>query len=172
MPEDLTGDELGELLAELASKVARRKFWDPPAPLATEDVAQAMAEHVYRKRDHFRGKPLAYVCKAMERAGTDVIRPFLRRVETTPLVEEGEVPAAPEGGGLGVEGMLDVRRAVAALDEDERLVIQGRFWDGRTVAEIAAVRGVSPATIKRTLGRGGSELRILLAHLQSVSDWG
>jgi RNA polymerase sigma-70 factor, ECF subfamily len=61
---------------------------------------------------------------------------------------------------------LDVRRALSALDEDEReafLLVKGA---GYTSTEVAQIRGVPPSTVRSQLARARGKLAALLREYQ------
>jgi RNA polymerase sigma factor (sigma-70 family) len=66
---------------------------------------------------------------------------------------------APEVAALEGETQAEVRTAVAALDEGERLVVTCRYLLGLSEAETAAALGIPAGTVKSRLHRGLRRLR-------------
>jgi len=73
----------------------------------------------------------------------------------------GGVPAspAPELEALAGETQAEVRAALAALDDAERLVVTCRYLLGLSEAETAAALGIPAGTVKSRLHRGLHRLR-------------
>ncbi len=73
----------------------------------------------------------------------------------------------PEGGVSvdwtgGAAADHDLRRAVAGLDPDRRVVVALRYWLDLTPTEIAEVVGVPVGTVNSRLARALSDLRVTL----------
>jgi RNA polymerase sigma-70 factor, ECF subfamily len=66
---------------------------------------------------------------------------------------------APEVAALEGETQAEVRTALAALDEGERLVVTCRYLLGLSEAETAAALGIPAGTVKSRLHRGLRRLR-------------
>ena len=62
---------------------------------------------------------------------------------------------------------FEVRRAVAALPERQRVEVALRDLDGRTAEEVAEVMGISPGNQRVLLHRGRSAVR---AHLEKYLE--
>lgn len=61
------------------------------------------------------------------------------------------------------ERAIQVREAIAALDEREREILSLSVWDGLRPAEIATVTGDTPASVRLRLHRARRRLRALLS---------
>ena len=66
---------------------------------------------------------------------------------------------APDVAALQGETQAEVRTALAALDEGERLVVTCRYLLGLSEAETAAALGIPAGTVKSRLHRGLRRLR-------------
>jgi len=62
----------------------------------------------------------------------------------------------------GAAADRDLRRAVAGLDPDRRVVVALRYWLDLTPTEIAEVLGVPVGTVNSRLARALSDLRVTL----------
>ena len=60
--------------------------------------------------------------------------------------------------------------AIGGLPEDQRLAIAGRYFLDLSEAEIAAVAGVAPGTVKSRLSRGRARLARVLGERQEWLD--
>ncbi|MCI0549159.1 MAG: sigma-70 family RNA polymerase sigma factor, partial [Candidatus Rokubacteria bacterium] len=68
----------------------------------------------------------------------------------------------PANGGPSARD-LDVRRALARVPREARILLTLRYADGLTYAELARIRGISINTVKSQLARGKAILRAALA---------
>jgi len=94
------------------------------------------------------GVPIDLLCQALESASSVV------SLDQAP----GLVTRSEEGETTGTEA-LDLRHAVGCLPKDERTVIQGRFFLGKTQSEIAEELGISQAQVSRLEKRALQSLR-------------
>lgn len=90
----------------------------------------------------------------------DLLRRRGRRPER--LAEDlGDRPG-PEGGPEMAASLKEraerLRAAVAGLDEEKRLAVTLRYFEGMTIGEIAEVTGTDPGTLKVRLFRARKEL--------------
>lgn len=81
------------------------------------------------------------------------------------------VPDLPESdpGGDAYAGALDLRRALAALDEESRLVVTLRYYAGMDSTAIGAALGMPPPTVRTRLRRALALLRDQLAEHEPTS---
>jgi RNA polymerase sigma-70 factor (ECF subfamily) len=66
---------------------------------------------------------------------------------------------APEGAAAEREEAERLRRAVAELDEDKRMAIVLRYFEGKSLKEIAEITGTEVNTMKVRLFRARKELQ-------------
>ena len=85
----------------------------------------------------------------------DQLRRRKRSVQLAPPPVGFEAVAAPLETGTDAE--LD--RALAALDADHRVVVVMRYWQDRTVEDIADRLGIPPGTVKSRLHNALKRLR-------------
>ena len=96
-----------------------------------------------------------------------------RSRRATEALEDGGVASAAPGPAVDAE-RAGLRATVAAalerLPERQRMVVQLFELDGFSGAEIAAMLGVSPGTVRWYLHEARQALRGLLAHLQEAEE--
>ncbi len=94
-----------------------------------------------------------------------------KRPRTLPLAPQADefLPDPSEQGQAEYEDLEEhdallarARRAVAALPEAQRAVVELRHYDGLSLAEIAEVRGIALGTVKSTLFAAFRSLRSAL----------
>jgi RNA polymerase sigma-70 factor, ECF subfamily len=76
----------------------------------------------------------------------------------------GQTPCtacSPDQSAEASEDAQRVRRAVASLPEEHRLVVELRFFAGATLDEIAAALGCPPGTVKSRLHYALEKLRLM-----------
>ncbi len=157
----------------------------PPAlPARVEELlAQAgwvRALALRLARDPSRADDLAQqtLLTALQRRpdGERPLRPWLARVLArlhknqargeARLRRRERAAARPEGSSPGANELLEqleeqqrLARMVAGLPEPYRAVVLRRYYSGQSPAEIAAISGCSPATVRSQLARGLARLR-------------
>ena len=121
-----------------------------------EDAADAIAEtvmeafaqlHTLRQPEYFK----TWLTRALICNCYDILR---QRRRFVPLEDIPE-PA----GGEPDDQALDVRESLAALAENDRLVLTLHYLDGLKVKEIAKVLGVKEGAVKSRLMRGRNRLQ-------------
>jgi RNA polymerase sigma-70 factor (sigma-E family) len=125
----------------------------PTAEDVVQDVfARLCARNLLPDRDG-----LAYVRAAVLNGCRSVLR---RRALTRRLAGAGEkdrsdaAPGSAENEVMLAEDRRQVLVALAALPVRRREVLVLRYWLGLSEAEIAAVLGISPGTVKSNAARG------------------
>jgi RNA polymerase sigma-70 factor (sigma-E family) len=123
-----------------------------------EDVVQEVfARLCARDRLRDADQPLGYVRAAVLNRCRSVLR---RRAVARRLSGASSPPGADwvqesaEHEALLAEDRREVLAALAALPRRRREVLVLRYWLGLSEAEIAAVLGISPGTVKSTAARG------------------
>jgi RNA polymerase sigma-70 factor (sigma-E family) len=132
-----------------------------------EDLVQASLVKTFRawRRLHPDGDAEAYTRTVMARAAWKGSR--RRWHGEVPTAELPEV--AVESPYDGVDRADGVRRLLAALPEQQRVVLVLRFWSGLTESEIATALRCSPGTVKSRASRALDALR-LHPDLRTVVD--
>jgi len=145
---DWVGPHLG-VMALLAARLA--------GPADRDDVVQEALTRAWRKRhlyDSERGTARAWLCA--------IVADRARRTRTR-AARRRPAGAACEVAVRGPDATaVDVERAVATLPERMRLAVDCFYFVDLTIAETAAVMGVSEGTVKSTLSDARARLRTML----------
>ncbi len=113
------------------------------------------------------GDFVRWLCRIAENHLQDLVRYHgaLRRRPATPpapisAVIEGlrKNATGPVTAAGRAEEQLRLREAIAALEEAQRTVVLMRFFQGRSLDEIAHRTGRSPSAVRRLLGRATASL--------------
>lgn len=130
-----------------------------------EEAVQDTFVQAWRHREAFRAE--AAVFTWLYRIATNVALMRLRRrshstVSLDQLSIAGDPALADDGMALQAERLTridDVRTALAALPEQQRLVVMLRDVEGYGNAEVADLLGIPVPTVKALLHRGRAQLR-------------
>ncbi|MGD9570687.1 MAG: RNA polymerase sigma factor [Thermoleophilia bacterium] len=138
----------------------RRGFAVTGRRALADDVAQdAMVQALARLGD--LEDPAAFpgwVARIATRRALDVLRSERR------LVDMDEMPEVGVEWAGGSEEAADVRRVVAGLPVDRRVVVVLRFWVGLTPSEIAETLEVPVGTVNSRIARSLAQVRALLGE--------
>lgn len=126
-----------------------------------EDLTQEALVRTYAVwgRVSVSGPPDAYATRVLVNAR----RAQLRR----PWRREASVEAVPDTAAVeqaGVEERDRLLAALAGLGESQRAIVVLRYWEDRSVEEVADLLGVSDGTVKSQSARGLARLRRLLGE--------
>lgn len=127
-----------------------------------EDAVQEASLAAWRRRDSLRDP--ARFEPWFDRILVNQCRDQLRRRKRSVPVEAPRIGFEPAGPRpqTGTDGDLD--RALDALDADHRIVVLLRFWQDRTVDDIADRVGIPAGTVKSRLHHA---LRSMRASLEA-----
>ncbi len=150
--------------------VCLRLLRDVPA---AEDAAQETVVKAWIGVKSFRGGQVRpWLLRIATNQCYDVIRARGRRPSASLAVEpfdiepvwssQGEAGEAPDAYALRTELAIYLERALAALPEDQRLVVLLADVQGYDYQEVAGVTGAALGTVKSRLSRGRARLRELL----------
>jgi RNA polymerase sigma-70 factor (ECF subfamily) len=130
-----------------------------------EDAAQEASLTAWRKRASLRDP--ARFEPWFDRIVVNVCRDQLRRRRRAVRVAAPSVGLQPiaDPPETGTDAELD--RAIAALDADHRVVIVMRYWQDRTIDDIAERVGIPTGTVKSRLHHA---LRALRASLEASHE--
>lgn len=127
-----------------------------------EDAVQEASLAAWRQRDSLRDATRfdAWFERILVNQCRDQLRRRRRAVKVAaPPVGYEPAAASPE---TGTDADLD--RALDALDVDHRIVVLMRYWQDRTVEDIADRVGIPAGTVKSRLHHA---LRVLRANLEA-----
>jgi RNA polymerase sigma-70 factor (sigma-E family) len=126
-----------------------------------EDLTQETLVRVYSvwSRVSASGPPDAYATRTLVNARRAQLRRPWRRESAVPTVPDR---AAPEHGGT--EDRDRLLTALAGLGESQRAIVVLRYWEDRSVEEVADLLGLSTGTVKSQSARGWARLRQLLGE--------
>lgn len=132
-----------------------------------EDLVQSALVKTFAawRRLHPDGDPEAYTRTVMARLAWRRSRRLWRREVPTAQLPEVAVASASED----LDRSDAVRRLIATLPEQQRVVLALRYWAGLSEAEIADTLGCSPGTVKSRASRALGALRAH-PHLRHVTD--
>lgn len=125
-----------------------------------EDAVQEASLAAWRRRDSLRDHSRfeAWFERILVNQCRDQLRRRKRAVQlASPPIGFDPAGTPPE---TGTDAELD--RALAALDADHRLVVLMRYWQDRTVDDIADRLGIPPGTVKSRLHNAMRRLRASL----------
>ena len=159
------GDAFAELLRpeyRAAVRLAKALLHDVDE---AEDAVQEAAFKAWRKLDNLHtGSPLrpwflaivANQCRSVRRA-----KWWASRTDEEPPESESE--------GGDIAGSIDLRRAVAQLDYDQRLVLVLRYYMDMPFEEIALILEISSKAARSRVERAVKHLRPMLRLQEAVS---
>lgn len=149
------------LCAELRPDLFRFAFWLARDRSAAEDVVQEALLRAWRSReglsDEAAVKPWLLTIVRREHA-----RLYERKRFETVQVDELVGSESPELGVAVDQEVLNVRRAILALDDDYREPLVMQVLLGHTTDEIAVVLGLTRGAVLTRLFRARQKLRQLL----------
>lgn len=159
------GDEaaFGALVDAFADIAFRTAYLVTGDAAEAEDAAQEAFVKAYRALDRFReGSPfrpwllriVGNTARNRRRSANRQLGLRLRAEAQAPV----ETSPSPETGLLRDERRRALFAAINALPPHDRLVIGGRYFLELTEAEIAALAGVAPGTVKSRLFRARGRL--------------
>jgi len=125
-----------------------------------EDAVQEASLAAWRRRDTLRDP--ARFEPWFDRILVNQCRDQLRRRKRAVPVAAPRIGFDPAGAApdTGTDANLD--RALDALDADHRIVVLLRYWQDRTVDDIADRVGIPAGTVKSRLHYGLRSLRLVL----------
>ncbi len=150
---------------ERVYRLARRFLGNHEDALETTQETFARAFASLRSYDAARPFPVWVLSICANRA-----RDLLRRKVRRPEILGGEPPpvAGPGPGPAGLaaehEEAERLRRAVERLDEDKRIAVVLKYYEGLSLAEVAQITGTEVATLKVRLFRARRDLERMMGE--------
>lgn len=158
----------------------RTHLWRIIASIArdsdADDLAQEAIVRAYCARNTYRGESSfeSWLCRIALNVAHDYHRSAWRRrvlCWNTVTEESLEAHPAPDEEALRRETQRRVRQGVAALPEAQRTPIWLYYFEGFSIAEIAALEAVSESTIRSRMRAGLQRLsRSLSGCLELFSE--
>lgn len=161
----LTDDQLADLYrVHRPSMLAAARRHLGSSALAEEAVHEAFIR--YRKAAD--KVEVAYPAAYLRMIVTNIARSMLRRQQCAQRVRAHaprQEAVTPDEVCLVNETRHEVRLACRELSGQQRSVIEMRYWQGLSEAEIAERLNISPGSVKTHASRARSALRVSLADL-------
>ncbi|HRR35025.1 MAG TPA: RNA polymerase sigma factor [Kiritimatiellia bacterium] len=134
----------------------------------SEDLVQQTFLRLYRYRQRYQAtaKFTTFLFLLARQVWIDELRRRQRRqrLAESLAAEPYEEFAAPADSSAGVAGDLDLARALAALPEGLRQVVELAVYQGLPYAEVAAILGIPVGTVKSRMFNALAKLRALLGE--------
>ena len=132
----------------------------------SEDLVQQTFLRLYRYRQRYvaSAKFTTFLFLLARQVWIDELRRRQRRqrLAESPAAEPYEEFAAPAAPSAGVEGDLDLARALAALSEGLRQVIELAVYQDLPYAEVAEILKIPVGTVKSRMFNALAKLREML----------
>jgi RNA polymerase sigma-70 factor (ECF subfamily) len=134
---------------------------------ATEDLTSNVFLAAFRHLERFRWRQIPFRAW-LYRIATNEVRMCYRRhrgiqIAYLQVPREGSAPSADQGPAAVEEYRL-LHRALLELRFKYRTVIVLRYFEDKTMAQIAEITGAREGTVKSQLHRGLVQLQEILSH--------
>lgn len=158
-------NEARRLVNTYSNLILRLSFTYLKSTHDAQDICQSVLMKLIEKQEPFQNAEheKAWVIRATANACKDTLRNSYRRT-SAPLEEAAEhkAPEKPEGSVV-----LDV---VMKLDQKYREAIYLHYYEGYSVAEIAAITNRTASAVAAHLSRGRTKLRAALGNAADEFD--
>lgn len=158
-------DALGELYDRYGRVVFGVLYRQLGLPEAAEEVTQDAFHAVWRRAGSYRadrGAVRTWLLAIARNAAIDWRRTKGKRLEREAVIDEAAELVEETGVDdrvLATVRAERVRAAVAALPDEQRVVLSLAFWSGLSQTEISARTGTPLGTVKSRVRLGMSKLR-------------
>ncbi len=134
---------------------------------ATEDLTSSVFLAAFRHLGRYRWRQIPFRAW-LYRIAMNEVRMYYRRrkyarIASLQVQREDTAPGADEGPGIAEEYRL-LHSALQELRFKYRMVIVLRYFENKTLAQIAEITGAREGTIKSQLHRGLAQLQEILTH--------
>ena len=164
-------------MAELYGRYARLMYaaaWEVPQSTrhlddAVDEAVMRLCGHVDTLRRLSEKSCAAYICTTTRNAALDCLR---QEVQQRGRAMEAEVPEnwpdhhpEPLEQLVATDELNRMRRCLARLDLRERSVLEMRFMENASAAEIAKRKGVTAATIRNWIRAAQEKLKQMMEEM-------
>jgi RNA polymerase sigma factor (sigma-70 family) len=158
-----TEDELRRTIAGLLPRLRRFGRTLARSREDADDLVQTAVERALKHLDQWQpgSRVDSWMFRIMQNAWTDEMRARERRAQTFVAEEEGEHVGVASSDAQ-IEG-LALRKALDALNDDQRAVVGLVLIEGLPYKEAAEVLGIPIGTLTSRLARARDTLQSLLA---------
>jgi RNA polymerase sigma factor for flagellar operon FliA len=143
--------------ARKSSNLSRRAYEKVRLAESADRVGEGVAE--MRAADPQGRKDVAATVSALDAGIAQLTMGFV----LAQAAEEAE-PESPHEAYVTKETALALRQAIAELDERERALLEGHYFDGRRFDEVAESLGISKSWASRVHQKALEKLRLALAR--------
>jgi RNA polymerase sigma-70 factor (ECF subfamily) len=164
----------GQLFQRYAPKVKAHLMARGAAPSAADELTQEVMLIVWRKAglyDASRGSIAAWLYTISRNAlFNDTRADRRRRLESSSETElpQPEPPPTSEQAVLAVEQRRALAASLAELPPEQREVLEGAYWRGKTLQECADERQLPLGTVKTRVRLALARLRGLMTTIRST----
>jgi RNA polymerase sigma-70 factor, ECF subfamily len=129
---------------------------------AADDAAQEATIRVWRYRARCRtpARPEPWIATIARR---EALRTLAARTER-PVTDEGDI-ADPRQEEADLVGVLDLWRAMSAMERQDKRLLIGHYWQDLPNSELATQLGLAEATVRVRLHRIRQRLRDTLKEI-------
>ncbi len=153
---------LSELRARVVASLRRRGLTEHDAQDCAQDVLVSLHRALLARPEH--AAPEALALAIARTAYVDWMRRHGRRRRAEGVVLERHVAAGGDVVEQDPGAVLDVRAAVAALPEQQRVIVELSVRRGLTYAEIGETLGVPVGTVKSRMHHAMKRMRAHFAE--------
>jgi RNA polymerase sigma-70 factor (sigma-E family) len=153
------GPDFDDFVRRASPRLMRTSFLLARDRGHAEDLLQEALVRTARHWRTARGAPEAYTRRVIVNLATDSWRARQRRPAELPLPGNADLPGAAAWPGE----RLVILGALRQLPYQQRAVAVLRYWEDASVAETAALLGISEGTVKSYAARAIARLRELLS---------
>lgn len=144
---------------------------DPLSESVRRDLRQQQAETLHLQHDsgvQRTAKQLERVQRVTEKRKRELVRQYVaasgtESEETLHLQEQSLFPD-PEQWVISTEQRIDLYRALKTLSARQRTIIEMRYFEYRTVTDIAVALSISPGRVSQIATAAVAHLRTVLHH--------